>query len=221
MSSSIRISEIRKAYLGATVLDGIDAEVRSGVLNLLSGPSGSGKTTLLNLVSGLDLPDSGNVMVGEVEVTSLSRKERDRFRARNGQVFQRSGLLGGLTVRDNIEAGHSLTGLKIDQRWVLHLVERLGIADLLDTRASRISGGQAQRTALVRSLAHRPAYLFADEPTASLDTASTHAIHALLGEVAREEGTTILMVSHDEISSHYADFMFHLRDGRLENGDSE
>ncbi len=220
MSIAIRIGGVRKSYLGTVVLADVHAEVPSGVLSLLTGPSGSGKTTLLNLVSALDEPDAGDITIDDTEVTGLSRKARDRFRAVNGHVFQRSGLLGGLTVRDNIEAGHALTGRSVDQAWVTHLVTRLGIADLLDVRASLISGGQAQRTALVRSLAHRPPHLFADEPTASLDTASTHAIHALLREVAHEEGTTVLMVSHDQISAEYADHTFRLRDGHLETGTS-
>lgn len=221
MNVAIEVQSLSKSYLGTVVLDAVDALVQSGTLTVISGPSGSGKTTLLNLVSGLDNPDDGRVCVGGTDVTELSLRERGRYRAENGHVFQRSGLLGGLTVQENIEVGHTLTGSTIDRVWVRHLVERLNIDGLLNTHASRISGGQAQRVALIRALAHRPAHLFADEPTASLDTASTHAIHTLLRQVAENEGTTVLMVSHDEISGTYAHDAIRLLDGRTSIGDGE
>lgn len=209
----ITTDAVTKSYLGTLVLDRVSVQVPPGSLTVLTGPSGSGKTTLLNLVSTLDLPDAGTIVVGGTEVSSLSRRDRDRFRARNGYVFQRSGLLRGLTVRENIHAGHELTGQRVDAAWTGRLVERLGLADVLDVPASRVSGGQAQRTALVRALAHRPAYLFADEPTASLDTVTTRDIHELLHDVARD-GTTVLMVSHDELSTTHADTVLRLVDGQ-------
>ncbi|WGY02449.1 ATP-binding cassette domain-containing protein [Nocardioides sp. QY071] len=207
-----------KSYLGTPVLVEVDVEVAAGSLTVISGPSGSGKTTLLNLVAGLDLPDDGEIVVGGTDVVALPAQQRERFRARHGHVFQRSGLLGGLTLRENIESPHLLTGHPTDPGWVRHLVGSLGIADVLDSRAGRVSGGQAQRAALVRCLAHRPDVVFADEPTASLDTASKHLIHALLRDISEQEGTTVLMVSHDEISTGYATAQVHLLDGRIQDG---
>lgn len=220
MSSPIRIEGLVKSYLGTRVLHDVSLTVPAGGLTVLTGPSGSGKTTLLNLVAALDRPDAGRVLVGDAVVTAMPRRQRDRYRAGCGHVFQRSGLLGGLTLRENIMTGHALTGRAVDHAWVRHLVARLGVLDVLDAPASRVSGGQAQRAALVRALAHRPGHLFADEPTASLDTSSTHVVHELLHEVAAEEGTTVLLVSHDPVSTGYADHLVRLRDGRLSPTDT-
>lgn len=215
MTVAITTRGVAKSYLGTPVLQDITIEVAAQSLTVLRGPSGSGKTTLLNLVSALDDADDGTIVVNNTDVTTLTRRARQRFRSTHGHVFQRSGLLGGLTLRENIEAPHALTGAHIDQTWFQHLAARLDISALLDARSSRVSGGQAQRAALVRSLVHRPAILFADEPTASLDTTSKHLIHDLLRDVVTREGTTVLMVSHDEISGHYATAQIGLLDGRI------
>ncbi len=215
MSIAITTDGVVKSYLGTPVLRDVSVTVGSGSLTVLTGPSGAGKTTLLNLVSALDTPDSGTITVGGTDVGGLAPRARAAFRAPYGHVFQRSGLLGGLTVRENIEAPHALTGQRVDPAWVHLLVAHLGLTELLDTRAHRISGGQAQRAALVRALAHRPTILFADEPTASLDTASKHLIHEMLRDIAATEGTTVLMVSHDEISTQYASATIGLVDGRV------
>lgn len=209
---------VAKSYLGVEVLHDVDLHVPAGSFSLLAGPSGSGKTTLLNLLAGLDTPDSGSIRVDDVEVTTLRGRERTRHRARHGHVFQRSGLLAGLTLRENIEAAHLLAGQAVDQTWLEHLADRLGVRTLLEVTANRVSGGQSQRAALIRSLAHRPPLLFADEPTASLDTASKHTIHEVLREVVASEGTTVLMVSHDAISLEYATEVTRLVDGTIEFG---
>jgi len=217
MTIAISTDSVSKSYLGTMVLHDITLDVAAGSLTVLRGPSGSGKTTLLNLISGLDQPDAGTVTVDGAEVTGLAARKRGQFRARYGHVFQRSGLLGGLTLRENIEGPHALTGQQVNPAWMNHLVDLLDIDSLLDTHASRVSGGQAQRASLVRALAHRPAILFADEPTASLDTASKHLVHSLLRDVASNEGTTVLMVSHDEISGQYATAQIGLLDGRIQD----
>ncbi|WP_370291142.1 ABC transporter ATP-binding protein [Nocardioides sp.] len=208
---------VAKSYLGVEVLHDVDLHVPAGSFALLTGPSGSGKTTLLNLLAALDAPDGGSIRVDDTEVTALRGRQRARHRARHGHVFQRSGLLAGLTLRENIEAAHLLAGHPVDLEWVDHLAERLGVRALLDVTASRVSGGQGQRAALIRSLAHRPPLLFADEPTASLDTASKHTIHEVLREVVANEGTTVLMVSHDAISLDYATDVTRLVDGGVES----
>lgn len=213
--AAISVRDVTKSHGGTVVLKGVNLAVRPGSFTVLSGPSGSGKTTLLNLVSGMDAPDSGAVIVAGIEITSLTARDRERFRAGCGHVFQRSGLLGGLTLRENIEAVHALTGQKVDPAWVLRLASRLGIVDVLDTPARRVSGGQAQRAAIVRALAHRPDFVFADEPTASLDSASKRAVHDLLSDAAAQEGMTVLMVSHDAVSHQYANDEVTLVDGHI------
>ena len=209
------MDDVRKSYVGSEVLHGVSATVGAGSFTLLTGPSGSGKTTLLNLVAGLDVPDAGLVTVGDVEVTTLSPDARAHFRAGVGLVFQRSGLLGGLTARENIELGHIVTRHRTEEQWITELTERLGIGALLDAPATTLSGGQAQRVALARALAHRPAVVFADEPTASVDAATTAQIHDLLRSLAHKQGTTVLMVSHDAISRTYADAVITMVDGQI------
>jgi putative ABC transport system ATP-binding protein len=213
--AGIRLEALHKSYAGTEVLHGVDASVEPGSFTVLNGPSGSGKTTLLNLTAGLDLPDRGAVTVGGTCVTSLDPAARARFRAEVGLVFQRSGLLGGLTGRENIEVGHCLTRRPIDAPLLDELAARLAVTDVLDTPATKVSGGQAQRLALVRALVHRPSVLFADEPTASLDEASKTEVHELLRSVAHDRGVTVLMVSHDPGAPAYADATITLVDGRV------
>ncbi|MFT4187576.1 MAG: ATP-binding cassette domain-containing protein [Aeromicrobium sp.] len=211
----MRLIEVTKRYQGQTVLDRIDVSFPPGRLSLITGPSGSGKTTLLHLAAGLAVPDSGRVEVGDRAVSELSGRERARFRAGVGVAFQRSGLLGGLTARENITVGHRLTGRAVDPSWVDHLTDLLGVAAVLDLRASRLSGGQAQRVALVRALAHQPPVLFADEPTASLDSHGTDQVHELLRRLSHDHAITVLLVSHDQTAPHHADEVFALADGHL------
>jgi len=213
LGAHIRSEGIFKSFAGVEVLRGVDLTAAPHEFTLLNGPSGSGKTTLLNIASGLVLPDAGQFWVGDIDVTQLPDKQRARFRAGTGLVFQRSGLLGGLTGWQNIELGHVLTKRPVDPAWTNHLARRLGIHDVLNAKAALLSGGQAQRVALVRALAHRPGVVFADEPTASLDGHSKRLMHQLLQDCSREEGFTILMVSHDEVSPAYADHVHTLRDG--------
>lgn len=213
--SAVTARAVTKSYLGVEVLHGIDLGIEPGSLTLLTGPSGSGKTTLLNLLSGLDLPDSGDVTHGDHMISKMNRRERARLRAANGLVFQRSGMLGGLTIRENVEAAHCVNGRDVDAALIEHYATRLGIDDLLDAPANRVSGGQAQRAALVRSLVHQPSILFADEPTASLDTASKHLIHEVIRQAVDENGVTAVVVSHDDLSADYATHVHLLTDGRL------
>jgi putative ABC transport system ATP-binding protein len=215
VTPAIEVVDVRKSFLGTEVLRGVSLAVPAGAFTLVSGPSGSGKTTLLNIACGIDVADAGQVTVAGLELGAASAAERTRFRAGNGVVFQRSGLLGGLTARQNIELGHALTRQPVESAWVRDLAERLGVAGVLDARATRLSGGEAQRVALIRALAHRPSLLFADEPTAAVDGSTKRAIHELLVGVCREEGTTVLMASHDAVSREYADQVVTLVDGRI------
>lgn len=208
---------VTKSYAGTTVVDNVSLAIPSGGLTVITGPSGSGKTTLLNILSAIDTPDSGKVKAGSIKVTKLKAAKRDAYRATTGHIFQRSGLIAGLTAGDNIRAIHALNGTPIDEAWLTHLLDRLGVAQLVDAPATQLSGGQAQRIALIRALAHHPRIVFADEPTASLDTTSKKEVHEVLREVAREGGTTVILVSHDAISTQYADIVATMRDGAISN----
>lgn len=213
--AAITVADVHMSYLGAEVLHGVSAEAALGKLTLLRGPSGSGKTTLLNLIGALDRPDSGTIVVGGDDVTALSGRTRTNFRAGLGLVFQRSGLIRGLTARENIEVPHILSGHGVDRSWVNKLAANLGVADVLDQSSQTLSGGQAQRIAVIRALAHRPSVVLADEPTASVDGDAKVAIHRVLKSVTRSEGAAVLLVSHEGMSSEYADVIVHLEGGSI------
>lgn len=219
--------EIVKKFPGAVALKGVSAEIPRGELTLINGPSGSGKTTLLNLLSGLGRPDGGAIHYNngrrQQDVASMSDRKLEKYRANSGLVFQAGGILSGLSAYDNIRAQHDLNGTKVDKAWTLELLDRLNIGQLITERpadrsqsgAGVLSGGQRQRLAVVRALAHRPDILFADEPTAALDTDSTREVHQVLSDVVQESGTTVVMVSHDETSLDYANNVIHITDGRI------
>lgn len=211
---AIEVNNVTKRYMARTVFENLSLDIEPGKLTLITGPSGSGKTTLLNLMSGVDTPNSGEVIVGESDITKLSRRNRSLYRAATGQIFQRSGLISGLSAMDNIRLVHDLAEQDVDEEWTNYLLARLGIGDLIDERVTQLSGGQAQRVAVVRALAHFPRIVFADEPTASLDTESKKDVHETLRFVA-DTGSTVVMVSHEEMSQDYADRTIRMRDGRI------
>lgn len=204
-----------KKYQGTTALGGVSAEFPAGAITLISGPSGSGKTTLLNTLSALDQPDAGSVHFGGRDITQFSKKQREEYRAQVGQVFQRAGLLAGLTVIENIRAKPDLSGAAIDPEWTSELCGRLGVGALLKQPAGSLSGGQAQRVALVRALTRRPPVLFADEPTAALDTKNTKDVHEVLQQTVYETGMSVVMISHDKVSREYADHLVTIVDGSI------
>ena len=209
----IRADGISKSYLGAAVLKDVSLSVQSGEFVLITGPSGSGKTTILNALSGLDRPDRGSVSVRGKDIVTLTDKERTAYRADNGMIFQRSGLISGMTVRDNIHSVHELTGHEVDKEWLDYVVSELAISSLMNKKANQVSGGQAQRIGIARALAHKPELIFADEPTAALDTEATADVHRVLRNVVDQGAASVVMVSHDKSAKKYADGIFEIRDG--------
>jgi putative ABC transport system ATP-binding protein len=213
MTAVISVVGVRKTYQGAHALRGVDVTIPRGKLTVITGPSGSGKTTLLNLLASLDRVDDGTVTVDGVDITRIRGKARDAYRASNGHVFQRSGLLAGLSVRENITAPHLIAGKKLEEPWLAALIERLDLSSLMERPASSLSGGQAQRVALARALVHRPRIVFADEPTASLDTEAKQSVLRKIRSAVDDLHTTVLMVSHDQVALDYADTSLTLVDG--------
>ena len=211
---AIEVRDVTKRYMARTVFENLSLNIEPGKLTLITGPSGSGKTTLLNLMSGVDIPNTGEVIVDDSDITKLSRRGRAAYRAATGQIFQRSGLISGLSAMDNIRIVHDLAEQEVDNEWTDYLLGRLGIGDLINERATQLSGGQAQRVAVVRALAHFPRIVFADEPTASLDSESKKDVHETL-RFAADTGSTIVMVSHEEMSKDYADRIVEMRDGMI------
>jgi len=197
------------------VLSDLSLSVATGEIVALIGRSGSGKSTLLNLIAGIDLPTAGTVRIGGVDITALSERDRTLYRRANiGLVYQFFNLIPTLTVEENVRLPLELNGSH-DRRPVRAL---LGKVDLLDRAGSfpdRLSGGEQQRVALARALVHKPSLVLADEPTGSLDQETGARILQLLEGLARDSGTTLIMVTHSEETSAIADRILKLENGRL------
>lgn len=199
-------------------LKGIDLEVQHGDIQLLMGPSGSGKTTMLSILAGILTPTSGSVCLLGSEITSLSRDELAQFRLENiGFIFQNFNLFPALTAAENIELVLNFKGIKgqTARRQTQLLLEQVGIGDKAHQRPSNLSGGQKQRVAIARALAGNPRLIMADEPTAALDSRSGHTVISLLRSLAKEQGCTVLMVTHDPRIIAVADRVAYLEDGVL------
>jgi putative ABC transport system ATP-binding protein len=197
-------------------LDGVSLQIPAARFTAIMGPSGSGKSTLMHLLAGLDTASSGQVMLGNTDLTAcndmqLTALRRDRI----GFVFQSFNLLPQLTAEQNIELPARLAGRAIDPAWRAMLIDLLGIGRRLGHRPTELSGGQQQRVAVARALLGRPEVVFADEPTGNLDTASGHELLDLLRASVRNIGQTVVMVTHDPVAASYADEVVLLRDGQL------
>jgi len=219
--------ELRKDYPmnGDTVhaLRGVSLRVDAGDYVAIMGPSGSGKSTLLQLLGGLDTPSAGSVEVLGTPLEALSEGELTRLRlTRLGFIFQRFHLLPVLTARENVElplaeAGVSRSGRVSRAR---ELLEYVGLRERIGHRATELSGGEMQRVAIARALANRPAVLLADEPTGELDARTGEQILELFDRV-NADGTTVVVVTHDERLASRARRIVHLVDGRVTDPDSD
>jgi putative ABC transport system ATP-binding protein len=186
------------------------------------GPSGSGKSTLMHCVAGLDSLTSGQVLIGDIDLSTLNDRDLTKLRRdRVGFVFQAFNLIPTLTAIENITLPVSLAGKKPDQEWVDNVVATVGLADRLSHRPSELSGGQQQRVAVARALASRPAIIFADEPTGNLDSRAGAEILAFMRRAVDDLGQTIVMVTHDPLAASYADRILFLADGRIVDEMSE
>jgi putative ABC transport system ATP-binding protein len=196
---------------------GISLEVRSGEYVAVVGPSGSGKSTLLQLIGGIDIPSGGSVEIMGTSLGSLSDRQLTRLRLnRLGFVFQRFHLLPVLTARENVELPMAEAGVTGRERRAraLELLGYVGLKHRADHRATQLSGGEMQRVAIARALANRPVLLLADEPTGELDAATGEEILTLFGRV-NKDGTTLVVVTHDERLAAQAGRVIHMMDGRI------
>jgi putative ABC transport system ATP-binding protein len=222
--SEIAIRAVRLARtfeVGETAVEalrGIDLEVARGQFVALVGPSGSGKSTFLNLVGGLDRPTEGELWVDGVELSASKEKAlTDHRRRRVGFVFQGFNLLPRLTARENVAVPLLFVGVPERERLdrAAELLNRVGLGDRLDHRPTQLSGGEQQRVAIARALIGRPAIILADEPTGNLDSTTGGEIMALLRQLNRAQGVTLLLVTHDAEAASFADRIVRLRDGQL------
>ncbi len=218
----IELRDVYKNYqTGAgevTVLHDIDLRVRPGEFVSVVGPSGSGKSTMLNMITGIDRPTSGEVLIGGEAVHELSENELARWRGRNvGIIFQFFQLLPTLTILENVMLPMDFcdTYKRGERRErAMELLEMVDIADQANKLPSALSGGQQQRAAIARALANDPPVIVGDEPTGNLDTATANQVFALFQQLV-DEGKTVMLVTHDQNLSARTERVLHLLDGRL------
>lgn len=200
------------------ILTNLDGQFKPGQMTALVGQSGSGKTTLLNLIAGLDRPDQGKILIGTTDMASLNEQDSALFRRRHiGFVFQFFNLIPSLTLLENVRFPLSLNQADDQQgkNRAMHLLERTGLAAKANTFPDQLSGGQRQRAAIARALVHRPLLALADEPTGNLDQKTGREVMELMTSMVREEGLTLIMVTHSLEFAQQADQILILKEGKL------
>lgn len=201
------------------VLKGLDLDVAKGEKIAIVGPSGSGKTTLLNLVGALDQPEKGKILFGGKDITGYSKTELATFRNKHlGFIFQLHHLMPQLTLLENVllpllPQGKSISKESIE--WAENLIQKVGIWEQRKQKPSQLSGGECQRTAVVRALINKPQLLLADEPTGALDEENADALTELLVNLSEEEGVTLITVTHAASLADRMDKKYTLKNGML------
>lgn len=199
-----------------TILQGVNLEINQGDSVAIVGRSGSGKTTLLGLLAGLDTPSEGSIELDGANISALSEDERAALRAqRVGFVFQSFQLLPALTALENVMLPLELAGRQNAEARARELLQRVGLGERLTHTPRQLSGGEQQRVAIARAFACEPAILFADEPTGNLDNHTGKDVSDLLMALNREQGTTLVMVTHDEQLAARCGRQFHIEGGVL------
>ena len=222
-SAAVEIRDLRKTYSEGDrtlqVLDGVSLDIRQGEFLALLGASGSGKSTLLNLLSGIDQPDQGSIVIEGIDITRLSDTRLTLFRReRIGIVFQFFNLIPTLTVLENITLPKELGGARrhsIEPR-AIELLRQVGLATRADTYPDKLSGGEQQRVAIARALLHEPAIVFADEPTGNLDEDTGAQVLQLLLRLTCGTGKTLIMATHSPEIGKSADRVCRIHDGGLQ-----
>lgn len=209
-----------EGQLRKQVLFKINLEINRGEIVLMTGPSGSGKTTLLTLVSGLRSAQSGSMRILGQELCGATTEQLVQARRHNGYIFQAHNLHRSLTALQNVQMGLEVQ-VNLSKREMRDrataMLKQVGLGDRLNYYPSNLSGGQKQRVAIARALVSHPAIVLADEPTAALDRKSGRDVVNLMQRLAQEQGSTILMVTHDNRILDIADRIIHLEDGKLVN----
>ncbi len=198
------------------VLKQLNLSISAGKIIILYGKSGSGKSTLLNIISGIDLPDQGQVIVFNRDMTTISEKERTLVRRQNiGFIFQSFNLIPTLTVEENLRLPLELNGISNPSERISAILTEVGLADRLTSSPDKLSGGEQQRVAIARALVHDPGIILADEPTGNLDYETGLQIVDLLDRVVKKKGKTMIMVTHSQDVIGLADKVLSLQEGKL------
>lgn len=218
----VQLKNLTKSYSEGkeshTILANINAAFTSGEFILLLGQSGSGKSTLLNLISGIDAPDSGDILVNGIAINRLGERQRTLFRREHiGFIFQFFNLIPTLTAFENVTLAMHLNGgvTPAREKEVKSLLERVGLSHRQDAFPDRLSGGEQQRVAILRAIAHNPTLLLADEPTGNLDEDTGRTIMQLLLELTRQANKTLIMATHNPDIIPLADKVYRIKQGEL------
>ncbi len=220
MAELIRVVGLSRSFGSGTrkidVLKNIEISIDEGKLTILRGRSGSGKTTLLNLLSALDYPTAGEIFLGDEDITKFTDRKRDELRrTRYAFVFQSVALISNMTAYENVDFALRVSGYPHRERdkRVLAVLDLVGLGRRMKHRVQELSGGEQQRVAIARAIAVRPSVIFADEPTAELDTAMGEQIMYLFKKLVETEKITVVMTTHDPHLMKCADVVYQLEDG--------
>lgn len=216
----LKTVNVKKIYQmpsgGVQALDGVNLSIEEGEFVAIVGSSGSGKTTLLNLLGGLDKPSEGSIYVRGEKLEDMESEELTIFRRRNiGFVFQNYNLLPILNVYENITLPMKLDGMRVDEEFLNHMIDRLKLREKLYHMPETLSGGQQQRVAIARALSTKPAVLLCDEPTGNLDSVTGMEVVGILKSSAYEFHQTIVVVTHNEEIAQMADRIIRIEDGKV------
>lgn len=221
----IYIKNLTKTYTNGEiqthVLKGIDLDIKKGEFIAIMGKSGAGKSTLLYQMSLLDIPTSGSIEVAGVDILELSEKQRTDFRLRKlGYIFQDYALVPELTAEENIAIPLFMQGMSTAKAYqqARHVMDSIGMVDKYTNKPNQLSGGEQQRVSIARAVVQEPEILFADEPTANLDSLSSDAVIEVLHEL-HQKGQTIVMVTHEPEYTKYCDRVIYLEDGLITDYD--
>ncbi len=214
----IQALDIYKHYGKKLVLRGVSLNVERGDIVMIRGPSGIGKTTFLNILSGIDLPDKGKVIIDSKDITKMNENERAKFRLNKiGIIFQNMNLIEDLSVMENIALPLKLAGKEWKKK-VNELLKYLNVEDIKHSFPMELSGGEMQRVAIARAIANEPEILIADEPTSNLDDENTENILNLLKKINKEMNMSIIIATHDQRMENLEGKKYNMREGKLYEG---
>jgi putative ABC transport system ATP-binding protein len=226
--SIVECMKVNKSYRQGKVvvhaLREVDFSIEKGAFAALAGPSGSGKTTLLNLIGGLDLPDSGEIVVDANRYSTMNSSQLADLRLRSiGFVFQSFNLIPVLSALENVEYVMLLQGIRAKERQekAKTILTEVGLEDKLHQRPAELSGGQQQRVAVARAIVSEPSIILADEPTANLDSKTGQGLLDIMKQMNEKKQVTFIFSTHDPMVMEYARRIIYIRDGRIENDEKK